>query len=105
MNLHYDRQNKKTDYYIVFTWRLLYTTLCDKVVSDLQQVGGFLWVRKFPPPIKLTPTIYILNIVESGVKRHTLINLCIYSVPFNPILKHYRVKPPTCRNSLANIMT
>jgi hypothetical protein len=24
-----------------------------KFVSDLQQVGGFLWVLRFPPPIKL----------------------------------------------------
>ena len=28
-----------------------------KFVSDLQQVGGFLWVLWFPPPIKLTITI------------------------------------------------
>jgi hypothetical protein len=28
-----------------------------KFVSDLQQVGGFLWVPRFPPPIKLTDTI------------------------------------------------
>ena len=28
-----------------------------KVVSDLRQVGGFLWVLQFPPPIKLTTTI------------------------------------------------
>ena len=28
-----------------------------KFVSDLQQVGGFLWVFRFPPPIKLTTTI------------------------------------------------
>jgi len=28
-----------------------------KVVSDLLQVGGFLWVLRFPPPIKLTATI------------------------------------------------
>ena len=26
-------------------------------ISDLQQVGGFLWVLRFPPPIKLTATI------------------------------------------------
>jgi len=25
-----------------------------KFVSDLPQVGGFLWVLMFPPPIKLT---------------------------------------------------
>ena len=28
-----------------------------KIVSDLQQVSGFLWVLRFPPPIKLTTTI------------------------------------------------
>jgi hypothetical protein len=28
-----------------------------KFVSDLQQVGGFLWLLWFPPPIKLTATI------------------------------------------------
>jgi len=26
-------------------------------VSDLRQVGGFLWVLQFPPPIKLIATI------------------------------------------------
>jgi hypothetical protein len=30
------------------------TTLCDKFVSDLWQVSGFLQVLRFPPPIKLT---------------------------------------------------
>jgi hypothetical protein len=38
-----------------------------KFVSDLWQVGGFL---RFPPPIKLTATIYNWNIVVSGVKHH-----------------------------------
>jgi hypothetical protein len=28
------------------------------IVSDLRQVGGFLWGLQFPPPIKLTATIY-----------------------------------------------
>jgi hypothetical protein len=28
-----------------------------KFVSDLRQVGGFLRVYRFPPPIKLTATI------------------------------------------------
>ena len=28
-----------------------------KFVSDLRQVGGFLWLLRFPPPIKLTATI------------------------------------------------
>ena len=40
-----------------------------KFVSDLRQVGGILQVLQFPPPIKLTTTIY-LKIVESGVKQH-----------------------------------
>jgi hypothetical protein len=40
-----------------------------KIVSDLQQVGGFLSVLQFPPPIKLTATIERI-IVESGVKHH-----------------------------------
>jgi hypothetical protein len=35
-----------------------------KFVSDLQQVGGFLRVSRFPQPIKLTA------IVESGLKYH-----------------------------------
>ena len=30
---------------------------CMKFVSYLRQVGGFLLVLRFPPPIKLTPTI------------------------------------------------
>jgi hypothetical protein len=29
------------------------------VVSDLRQVGGFLLVLQFPPPIKLTATIFL----------------------------------------------
>jgi len=28
-----------------------------KFVGDLPQVGGFLWVLRFPPPTKLTATI------------------------------------------------
>jgi hypothetical protein len=28
-----------------------------KFVSDLRQVGSFLWVLQLPPPIKLTATI------------------------------------------------
>ena len=28
-----------------------------KFVSDLQKVSGFLWVLRYPPPIKLTATI------------------------------------------------
>jgi hypothetical protein len=36
------------------SWRgVLYTALVIRCVSDLRQVGGFLWVLRFPPPIKL----------------------------------------------------
>jgi hypothetical protein len=36
-------------------WCVHDTTLCHKkFVSDLRQVGGFLRVLRFPPPIKLT---------------------------------------------------
>ena len=41
-----------------------------KFVSDLRQLGGFFRVLRFPPPIKLTATIYNWNIVERGVKHH-----------------------------------
>ena len=53
-----DKQYKMHDMklYSNFTidiWRgVLDTTLCDKVVSDFQQVGGILQVLWFPPPIK-----------------------------------------------------
>ena len=43
--------------------------LMAEFVSDLRQVDGFL---QFPPPIKLTDTMYPgnWNIVESGVQHH-----------------------------------
>ena len=40
------------------SWRgVLNTTLCDKFVSDLRQVGDFLRIFLFPPPIKLNAMI------------------------------------------------
>jgi hypothetical protein len=36
-------------------------------VGDLPQVGGFVPVLRFPPPIKLT-TRYCRNIVKNGIK-------------------------------------
>ena len=45
-------------------------TIISKDVScDLWQIGDFLRVLRFPPPIKLTTTIN-WNIVEIGVKHH-----------------------------------
>ena len=34
-----------------------------KFVSDVRQVGGFLRIPRFPPPIKLTARIYIAEIL------------------------------------------
>jgi len=42
---HYNYQFKAIQHYVI------------KFVSDLLQVGGFLWVVRFPSPIKLTTTI------------------------------------------------
>jgi hypothetical protein len=43
--------------YELHSWRgVLNTPLCDKA-NDLRQVGDFLRVLRFPPPIKLTATI------------------------------------------------
>jgi hypothetical protein len=46
-------------------------TRCDKVVSDLRKVSGYLQALWVPPPIKLIATMFyaIPNIVESGVKH------------------------------------
>jgi len=38
-------------------------------IIDLWQVGGFLWVLSFPPPIKLTAR-YNWSICESDIKHH-----------------------------------
>jgi hypothetical protein len=35
----------------------VYNIMWKKIVSDLRQVGGFLWVFRFPPSIKLTATV------------------------------------------------
>jgi hypothetical protein len=40
------------------SWRGAFdTTLCGKVFQRLRQVGGFLRLPRFPPPIKLTAMI------------------------------------------------
>ena len=44
-----------------------------KFVSDLRQVGGLLWALRFPPPIKLTATIYITEIMlEMALTLNTI---------------------------------
>ena len=52
---------RKTDPYssefFFLYWRWKELSLA--VVSDLRQVGGFLWVLRFPPPRKLTAMIFL----------------------------------------------
>jgi hypothetical protein len=45
-----------------------------KFVSNIRQVDGFLWVLRFPPPLKLNATIN-WNIVEGGVKHYKQQNI------------------------------
>ena len=57
------------------TWwvRITLTARCTryniKFVNNLRQIGGFLRVLQFPPPINWPPP-YNWNIVESDVKHH-----------------------------------
>ena len=70
-----------------------------KIVSDLRQIGGFLRVLLFPPPIKPTAT---RNIVESSVKRHKpkptvpinvicVVKKLVIVVPYRRTLEHIQV--------------
>jgi len=63
-----------------------------KIVIDLRQDSGFLRVLRFPPPIKLTATIY----VDSGIKQHqsnkeTCTRQCEYKIPMSSMVT-YNVK-------------
>jgi hypothetical protein len=50
--------------WILLRQGVLDTTLCDKVFKyNLQQVSSFLWVLRLPPPIKLTATTYVTEIL------------------------------------------
>ena len=40
-----------------------------KSVSDLRQVGGFLRILRFPPPIKLTTTDILLKVALNTIKQ------------------------------------
>ena len=51
---------RKTDpYSSEFFFILEMKELSLSVVSDLRQVGGFLWVLRFPPPRKLAAMIFL----------------------------------------------
>ena len=45
-----------------------------KFVSDLRQVGAFLWEVWFPPPIKLT-LLKVKQHIPNSVQKHT--TLCL----------------------------
>jgi hypothetical protein len=70
-------------------------------VSDLRQVGGFLRVLRFPPPIKLIATSprYNLNIVEhhKPTNQPTNYNLeiLIQLILFRISLSYKKYDPPT----------
>ena len=53
------RQGRQYGPRLCYTFHVyfIFISLCDKFVSDLQQVCGFLQVLWFPPPIKLTAMI------------------------------------------------
>ena len=49
-----------------------------KLVSDLRQVVGFLRILRFPPPIKLTATIYneiLLKVSLNTIKPNQTLNI------------------------------
>jgi hypothetical protein len=65
---------KKKDYLCLISVDLsLHTTLCEKFVSNLEQVGGFLPVLWFPPPMKLTATDIteiLLKVALNNINRY-----------------------------------
>ena len=80
-----------------------------KFVSDLQQVGGYLWVLWFPPPIKLTATIITeillkvaLNTITLTSKNHTVMKsyLFIFHIRKNFIIIMRDIESVTCCLSL-----
>jgi len=57
-----------------------------KFVSNLRQVGGFLWVLRFPPPIKLTALhMYIAKM---------LLQVALNTIKPNQPIKQEHVFPP-----------
>ena len=55
-----------------------YTTLCDKFVSDLRQVSGFLRVLLFPPQNKTDRhdiTAMLLKVVLNTIKQTKLLTI------------------------------
>jgi hypothetical protein len=84
-------------------------------VSDLQQVSGLLWVLRFPLPIKLTSTTYILLKVTLNTITITLTQfmyyVCIMYVLCSSCMWHIRdvwwllsgIKPQSCSSCMWHI--
>jgi hypothetical protein len=51
----YITKNHNLELYTIYVCVCVCVCVCDKVC--LRQVCGFLWVLRFPPPIKLIATI------------------------------------------------
>ena len=49
-----------------------------KFVSDLRQVGDFLRIFRFPPPIKLTATIITEILLKVSLNTKTIFSTYIY---------------------------
>jgi hypothetical protein len=49
-------------------------------VSDLRQVGGFLWAFRFPPPIKLTHDIteILLKIALNTINQPSILQMSVF---------------------------
>jgi hypothetical protein len=47
--------------------RYIYIALSNTFVSDMRQIGDFLWVLWFPPPIKLVTVVSIKSNIFSGI--------------------------------------
>jgi len=60
-----------------------------KFVSDLQQVSGFLWVLRFPLPIKLTSMTYVLLKVMLNTITITLTYCMYYELSVKEIKEYF----------------
>ena len=51
-----------------------------KLVIDLRQVGSFVWLLQFPPPINLTPhdiTEILLKVALNTINKRNLLRLTV----------------------------
>ena len=58
-----------------------------KFDSEMRQVSGFLRVLWFPPPIKLTATIFITDILLIVVLNTTILNPFLFHLCMQSLVK------------------